>query len=56
MASYLVQLQTCGLTVFQNGLHDRCFSMKIVKFLRTSILQNNVARLLLISCDILDVH
>ena len=34
------------------GLHHRCFSMKIEKFCKTSILQNNDARLLLISCDI----
>ena len=52
MASFLVQLQTCGLTVFQNGLHHRWFSMKIGKFHRTSILHNNAARLSLISCDI----
>ena len=37
MASFLVQLQTCGLTVFQNGLHHRCFSMKIGKFYRTML-------------------
>ena len=41
MASFLVKLQTCGLTVFQNGLRHKYFSMKIVKFQRTSILQNN---------------
>ena len=43
------------VTVFQNGLHHRGFSMKTVKFHRTSILRNNAARLLLISCDIFDV-
>ena len=37
------------------GLHHRCFSMKIVNFHRTLILQNNAARLLLISCSIFDV-
>ena len=47
MVSFLVQLQTCGLTVFPK----RYFSMKIGTFHRTSILQNNAARLLLISCD-----
>ena len=36
-------------------LHHRSFSMKIGKFYITSILQNNAARLLLISCDILNV-
>ena len=36
-------------------LHHRCFSMKIGKFYRTSILQNNDARLPLISCDIFNV-
>ena len=55
MASFLVQLQTCERTVFQNGLHHRCFSMKIGKFHRISILQNNATQLLLISCDIFDV-
>ena len=36
-------------------LHHRCFSMKSLKFYRTPILQNNAARLLLISCDIFNV-
>ena len=36
----------------KKGLHHRCFSMKIGKFYRKSILQNNAGRLLLISCDI----
>ena len=36
----------------KKGLHHRCFSMKIGKFYRTSALQNNALRLLLISCDI----
>ena len=52
MASFLVQLQTCGLSFSKKGLHHRCFSMKIGKFYRTSILQINAGRLLLISCDI----
>ena len=47
MASFLVQPQTCGLTVFRK----RWFSMKIRTFHKTSVLQNNAARLLLISCD-----
>ena len=33
-------------------LHHRYISMKIGKFYRMSILQNNAARLLLISCDV----
>ena len=37
---------------FKKGLHRRCFSLKIGKFCRTSILHNNAVRLLLISCDI----
>ena len=36
-------------------LHHRFFSTKIRKFYRTSILQNNAAWLLLISCDIFNV-
>ena len=36
-------------------LHHKCFSMKIGKFYGTSILQNNAARLFLISCDICNV-
>ena len=56
MVSFLIHLLTCRLTVFQNGFHHRCFFMKIVKFYRTPILQNNAARLLMmISCDISDV-
>ena len=39
----------------KKGLHHRCFCMRIGKFYRTSILQNNAARLLLISCDIFSV-
>ena len=38
--------------LFKKELYHRCFSMKIGKFYRTSILQNNAARLLLISCAI----
>ena len=37
------------------GLHRRCFSLKIGKFYRTSVLQNNASRLLLIFCDIFNV-
>ena len=44
-----------GLLFFQNGLYHRWFSMKIVKFYRTSFLQNNAARLLLIFCKIVNV-
>ena len=55
MVSFLVQLQTCGLTDFQKSDYHRCFSMKIGKFCRTSILQNNAARLILFSCDIFNV-
>ena len=55
MTFFLVQLQTCRFTVFQNELHHRYFSMKFRKFYRTSILQNNAARLLLIFCDIFNV-
>ena len=55
MASFLMQLQSCRLTVFQNGLHRRYFPMKIGKFCKTSILRNNAARLLLISCDTFNV-
>ena len=40
---------------FEKGLHPRCFSIKIEKFYKTSILHNNAARLLLISCDIFNV-
>ena len=39
----------------KKGLHHRCFSMKMGKFYRTSVLQNNAARQLLISCDIFNV-
>ena len=39
----------------KKGPHHRCFSMKIGKFYSASILQNNAARLLLISCDIINV-
>ena len=39
----------------KKGLHHRCFSMKIGKFYRTSILQNNAGRLILISGDIFNV-
>ena len=39
----------------KKGLHHRCFSMKIGKFYRTSILQNNSARLFLISSEIFNV-
>ena len=39
----------------KKGLHHRFFSMKIGKFNRTSILQNDSARLLLISGDIFSV-
>ena len=35
----------------KKGLYHRCFSMKFGKFYRTSILQNNAVRLLLISSD-----
>ena len=55
IASFFVQLQTCGLTIFQNELYHRRFSMKIGKLHRTSVLPNNAARVLLISCDIFDV-
>ena len=39
----------------KKGLHHKCFSMKIVKFYRTSFLQNNAARQLLISRDIFNL-
>ena len=39
----------------KKGLHHRCFSMKIGKFYRSSVLQNNAARLFLIFCDIFNV-
>ena len=39
----------------KKGLHHRFFSMKIGKFNRASILQNDSARLLLISGDIFNV-
>ena len=44
----------CPCSFFQKGIHHRCFSMKIWKFYRI-FLQNNAARLLLISCDIFHV-
>ena len=71
MASFLVQLQTCGLGVFPKRASSQVllyncevwkglklcllWSFKIVKFYRTSFLQNSAARLLLISCDIFNV-
>ena len=55
MAFFLVQLQMCGLKSFLKGSSSRCFSMKIVKFYRTSFLHNNAARLLLVSFDIFNV-
>ena len=39
----------------KKGLHHIYFSMKIGKFYRTSVLQNNAAQLLLIFCDIFNV-
>ena len=51
-ASFLVQLQIFGLTVFPEGLQHRCFSVKAVKFYRMSFLQNTAAQLLLISSNI----
>ena len=39
----------------KKGLHRKYFSMKIGKFYSASILQNNAARLLLISCEIINV-
>ena len=32
MSSYLVHLQRCGLTVFLNELHHRCFSMTFLMY------------------------
>ena len=55
MAFFLVQLQICGLKSFLKGSSSRCFSMKIVKFYRTSFLHSNAARLLLVSFDIFNV-
>ena len=57
MTPFLVQLQTCGwaYSFSKKGLHHRYFSGKIGKFYRTSILQNNAVRLLLISCDSFNV-
>ena len=57
MTPFLVQLQTCGwaYSFSKKGLHHRYFSVKIGKFYRTSILQNNAVRLLLISCDSFNV-
>ena len=53
VAGFLVQLQTCVLT--NHPKRGSIFSMKIGKFYRTSILQNNASRLLLISCDIFNL-
>ena len=39
----------------KTGLHHGCFSLKIGKFHRTSVLQNNAAWLLPISYDIFNV-
>ena len=55
MAFFLVQLQICGLKSFLKGSSSQCFSMKIVKFYRTSFLHSNAARLLLVSFDIFNV-
>ena len=44
-----------GLQFFQKGLPHKCFSRKFVKFYRTSFLQNNAARLLLVSYSIFNV-
>ena len=57
MTPFLVQLQTCGwaYSFSKKGLHHRYFSVKIGKFYRTSVLQNNAVRLLLISCDSFNV-
>ena len=44
-----------GSSFSKKWLHLGSFSMKIGKFYRTSILQNNAVRLLLISCDIFNV-
>ena len=56
MASFLVQLQTCGLTDFPRGNPSQMlFCENCVEFYRTSFLQNNAARLLLISCNIFNV-
>ena len=54
MASFLVQLQTCGLTVFQKGLYHRRFSIKILSF-KEHIFTEQSARLLLIFCGIFDL-
>ena len=55
MVSFLVQSDMWAHELSKIELHHRCFPMNIGNFYRTSILQNNAARLLLISCDIFTV-
>ena len=52
MVSFLVQSDMWAHELSKIELHHRCFPMKIGNFYRTRILQNNAARLVLISCDI----
>ena len=52
MASFLVQLQTRGLTVFQKETPSHTLFHENWHVLQNINLQTNAARLLLISCDI----
>ena len=51
MASFLVQLQTCRLTVFPKRTPSQMLFYKNCEVYRISFLQNTVVQLLLISCE-----
>ena len=53
--SFLVQLQTCGLTVFRKGTPLQMLFFENCEFHRKSFLQNTAVRLLLVSCNIFSV-
>ena len=54
MASSLVQLQTCGFIVFPKGTSWKVLFYENCEVL-VLVLQNNAARLFLISCDIFNI-